>query len=200
MRSLKIIFGVALVCTAYAFITVPLKIVNGGVTSLSFIIAEVTGIEMSFFVNGITLAILALCGLFLGRRFFTGSLLSCLAYLGIFTGLRALSVHTGFFLDLPYWLAVPIAAVIVGVGYGICLRQEATILGFDTIALILNKYLPRLKVPWTMAVINTAVVASGFFVFGWPQVLAGVCFSWIQAKVLALVYQGGKETSDEEMA
>lgn len=83
------------------------------------------------------------------------------------------------------------AACLVGLGYGLCLQEDATIVGFDAVALILHRYWSSLSVPWTMALINTLVLSSGFFVFGIRQVVAGMVFSWLQAKVLALVYRKG---------
>lgn len=185
MRALNIIGGVALVSGAYAFITVPMTIVNGGVTSFSLILGTLTGIEMAIFVNAITILFFILCGLFLGRDYMLGSLLSCFCYMGFFTCFRAFSLHTGIAWQSMMPLAVVVAAVIVGVGYGFCISAQSTILGFDTVALILNRYEPRLSVATTMAVINCAVVLAGFIVFSWREVVAGIAFSLIQARVLA---------------
>ncbi len=185
MRALKIVGGVALVSGAYAFITVPMTIVNGGVTSFSLILGTVSGIEMALFVNGLTLLFFILCGIFLGRAYMMGSLLSCACYMGFFTFFRAVSLQTGIAWCGMMPLAVVVAAVIVGVGYGFCISAESTILGFDTVALILHKYWPRLSVASTMAVINCAVVLAGFIVFSWREVVAGIVFSLIQARVLA---------------
>lgn len=187
MRSGKIVGGVALVSAAYAFITVPMTIVNGGVTSFSLILGTVTGVEMAFFVNGITLLFFILCGLFLGRSYMLGSLLSCICYMGFFSLFRALSLQTGFAWRGWLPLAVLVAAVIVGIGYGFCISAESTILGFDTVALILHKYWPRLSVAGTMAVINCIVVLAGFIVLSWREVAAGIVFSLVQARVLALM-------------
>lgn len=52
MRMAKILLGVSLVCGAYAFITVPLEIVNGGVTSLALILSTVSGIDINFLYMG----------------------------------------------------------------------------------------------------------------------------------------------------
>lgn len=73
-RYLAIIAGNLLITGAYAFLTVPNKIVNGGVTSFSMILGEVTSINLTYLVDFITLLLLLLCYLFLGRKFFTGQL------------------------------------------------------------------------------------------------------------------------------
>ena len=60
-RILTIILGNLLITGAYAFITVPGKIINGGVTSFSMVLGQVCRIDLSLFVNLLTLFLLLLC-------------------------------------------------------------------------------------------------------------------------------------------
>ena len=69
-RYLSIILGNLLITSAYAFITVPNRIVNGGVTSFSMILEEVTSINLTYLVDFITILLLLLCYIFLGKTFF----------------------------------------------------------------------------------------------------------------------------------
>ena len=48
MRYVKIIAGNLLMAMAYSFITVPNNIVNGGVTSLAMICAELSGRDIIY--------------------------------------------------------------------------------------------------------------------------------------------------------
>lgn len=70
-RYIKIIIGNLLITGAYAFITVPNKIVNGGVTSFSMILEQITSINLTYLVNFITLLLMLCCYLFLGKIFFS---------------------------------------------------------------------------------------------------------------------------------
>ena len=96
-RYLSIILGNLLITGAYAFITVPNKIVNGGVTSFSMILEEVTSINLTYLVDFITILLLLLCYIFLGKTFFTGTVFSCICYLVFFSILHS----TGLALIVP---------------------------------------------------------------------------------------------------
>ncbi|WP_174919126.1 YitT family protein [Peptacetobacter hominis] len=80
-RIVKIIVGNLLITSAYAFITVPNEIVNGGVTSFSMILSNMADVNITIYTNTITVILLLLYGLFLGKQFFSGSILSCIAYM-----------------------------------------------------------------------------------------------------------------------
>lgn len=60
-RCLKIILGNFLITGAYAFITVPNEIVNGGVTSFSMILGNLISIDLTYLVDFFTILLLILC-------------------------------------------------------------------------------------------------------------------------------------------
>ena len=103
-RCLKIILGNFLITGAYAFITVPNEIVNGGVTSFSMILGSIS--------------------------------------------------------------------------------SESTAVGFDVIALILNKKNPRINIALTMYLINTCVLLFGLLSYGITSVLTGIGFTALQSLTL----------------
>ena len=100
-RCLKIILGNFLITGAYAFITVPNEIVNGGVTSFSMILGSIS--------------------------------------------------------------------------------SESTAVGFDVIALILNKKNPKINIALTMYLINTCVLLFGFLSYG---ITSGIGFTALQSLTL----------------
>lgn len=103
-RCLKIILGNFLITGAYAFITVPNEIVNGGVTSFSMILGSIS--------------------------------------------------------------------------------SESTAVGFDVIALILNKKNPKINIALTMYLINTCVLLFGLLSYGITSVLTGIDFTALQSLTL----------------
>ena len=104
VRCLKIILGNFLITGAYAFITVPNEIVNGGVTSFSMILGSIS--------------------------------------------------------------------------------SESTAVGFDVIALILNKKNPKINIALTMYLINTCVLLFGLLSYGITSVLTGIGFTALQSLTL----------------
>ena len=176
-RILMIILGNLLITGAYAFITVPNEIINGGVTSFSMVLGQVCRMDISVFVNLLTLFLLLL---FLGREFFAGSVLSCACYLSMFTFFHSL----GLSLRLPLPLCIMLAGILAGAGYYLCICAKSTAISFDIIALILNKKNPKVNIAYTMGIINIAVLLTGFMVFGLSSVLYGILFTVIQIFVL----------------
>ena len=179
-RYLSIILGNLLITGAYAFITVPNKIVNGGVTSFSMILEEVTSINLTYLVDFITILLLLLCYIFLGKTFFTGTVFSCICYLVFFSILHS----TGLGLIVPPALGMVVAGTIVGFGYYFCISAKSTAVGFDVVALILNKKNPKINIALSMYLINMCVLLFGLFTYGMLSVLTGIGFTALQSLTL----------------
>jgi len=179
-RYLYIILGNVLITGAYAFITVPNEIVNGGITSFSMILGELFFINMTVFVNAITLFLLLLCLFFLGKEFFVGSIFSCICYLSLFSFFH--SFGTGLYIPRP--VCVCIAGIAVGCGYFLCIRAKSTAISFDVIALIINQKNPKCNMAYVMGIINSLVLLTGLAVYGPSSVILGIVFTAIQTLVL----------------
>ena len=130
MRLAWIILGNVLMSFAYAFLTVPQKIINGGVTSFSLILSGFTGVDTAVLANGITLVFLLLCLLCLGKEYFTRSIVGALCYMASFSFFHSLNIC--LIPERP--AAVVAAAVLVGTGYFLCISQHSTGVSFDTLA------------------------------------------------------------------
>lgn len=182
----KIILGNILITGAYAFITVPNGIVNGGITSFSMILSSVSGVEISLFTNAITILLLISCITFLGKEYFAKSIISSLCYMFFFSWL---SSFPQFSLHLPLIFNVLIASVLVGVGYYLCLDAHSSTVGFDVLALILNKKNSNIEISKAMRYINFFVILCGLFSYGFISVLYGILFTFIQTGVIHLLLE-----------
>lgn len=179
-RYMYIILGNVLITGAYAFLTVPNEIVNGGITSFSMILEKIFSANMTVFVNGITILLLILCLLFLRKDFFIGSIFSSLCYLSLFSFFH--SFDTGLF--IPPVLCVCIAGIAVGCGYYLCIHAKSTAISFDVIALILHKKNPKINMAYMMGFINILVLLAGLAVYGPVSIMLGILFTGIQTLVL----------------
>ena len=182
-RILGIVSGNILITSAYAFITVPNEIINGGITSFSMVLGKLSGVDLSVFVNAITVLLLLLCLIFLGKKFFLGSIFSCVCYLFFFTVFH----HLGWGLPFPRLVGLLLAGVLVGTGYSLCIRCESTAVGFDVVALILNRKNPKINVALAMCIINVLVLLSGFLVYGFWAVAEGILFTALQSGTLNIL-------------
>lgn len=180
MRLGFIILGNVLMTFAYAFLTVPHKIINGGVTSFSLILTGITGAGTSMIANVITILFMLLCYIYLGRDYFMGTIVGGVCYMISFSLFHSMDIC----LIQQRPVAVLIAAVMVGTGYFLCISQRSTGVSFDTLALILNRRNPKINVAAAMFVINMSVLVLGSLYYGLESVLFGIAFTGIQALTL----------------
>lgn len=187
MRYVKIILGNILITSAYAFLTVPHEIVNGGVTGFSMIAASFLHADTALIANVLTLLLLALCYIFLGKDYFKGTIISGICYMVFFTAFHSLGIS---FISNRL-IAALAAALMVGAGYYLCISQHATAISFDTIALVLNRKNPAINVAGAIFCINMLVILLGVFRYGMWAVLLGAAFSGVQAFTLNLLQKMG---------
>lgn len=179
-RLRLIVLGNVLMTFAYAFLTVPLKIINGGVTSFSLILSGVTGADTAVIANVITALFMILCYICLGKDYFMGSMLGGVCYMVSFSFFH--SLYICLIPNRP--LAVVITAVLAGTGYFLCISQHSTGVSFDTLALILHRWNPRINIAIAMFVINLCVLTMGSLYYGLESVLFGIAFTGIQTLTL----------------
>lgn len=180
---LRIVAGNICITSAYAFITVPYHIVNGGVTSFSMILHNFIDLDISFFTNAITLILLILCYIKLGKEFLFNSLLSSISYMVFFSMFHTLNISC----PLPLPLAVIVASIMVGIGYFLCISSNSSTVGFDVLAIILHKKHPSFQIALTMRYINIVIVMLGLASYGWKAVLIGIIFTFLQTQSLKLL-------------
>lgn len=177
---LRIVLGNILITMAYAFITVPNEIVNGGVTSFSLLLQDFINVDIGIIVNVITVLLLVICFIFLGKEFFFKSILSSICYMAFFNVFNSLGVD----LKINIYIGIILAAVLVAMGYYLCISAKSTAVGFDIIAIILNKKNNKINIAVAMRYINIVIIALGFMNYGYLSILLGIIFTIIQSSVL----------------
>lgn len=180
MKYLKIIFGNILITGSYAFITVPNHIINGGVTSFSLVLSNWINVNIAILTNLFTILLLGICYVFLGKKYFSSSIFSCLCYMTFFDLFHSMNIK----LNMPIILCVIISGVLVGIGYFLCLSAKSTTVGFDVVALILNNKNERINVAFSMGIINSIVLSSGIFTYGLLSIIYGFIFTFLQSSTL----------------
>ena len=114
------------------------------------------------------------------KKFFTGTVFSCFCYLILFSVLHGL----GYAILVHPVIGMVLAGFLVGTGYYFCISSESTAVGFDVIALILNKKNPKINIALTMYLINTCVLLFGLLSYGITSVLTGIGFTALQSLTL----------------
>ncbi len=178
---LKIMIGNVFLALAYAKWMVPHAIINGGVTSLSLVLQKMTRLPLPYLTNGLTILLLIICWLFLGKASFMKSIVSSLSYMFFFTLFYAWPFQLTTWLPLDFLLA----CIVIAFGYYCCLSEGASTVGVDVLALVLHQKNPKRSIAKMIRNLNFSVLALGFFTYGWVSVAVGILFSYVYAWFLA---------------
>ena len=136
IKSLGIIaLGNLWLTSAYAFLTVPNNIINGGVTSTSLLLSHYLNIDIGYISTTITIFLLIFGFIGLGKDFFYRSLFSSVCYIVFFNFFH----FTGISFSFHPIIIVLFAGIFVGVGHYLCLREDSSTVGYDVFALCIHK-------------------------------------------------------------
>ncbi|MDR2277890.1 MAG: YitT family protein [Vagococcus sp.] len=172
---IKIIIGNLLMGLAYAKWMKPNAIINGGVTSVAMIVEKVTGLNILYLTNGVTLILLVVCWFYLGKENFAKSLFSSICYNVFFSLFYMLPINLQINLPVDFLLA----SMFISMGYYCCLSSNSSTVGMDVIALVLYKKNNKFNLAKTIRYINYVVLIFGLMTYGFQSVVIGVIFSYV---------------------
>lgn len=177
---IKIILGNIFITVSYAYLIVPYKIINGGVTSSALILHAISGVNVAMLANVVTLLLLLLCLVFLGKENFFKSILSSCCYMTFFYFFYSQKIN----INLNIIIIVLIASVLLAIGYYLCLAANASTVGFDVLALILHRKNKKIKIAVTIRCINLFILFIGLTVYGFTSIISGIAFTIIYSYLL----------------
>ena len=184
LKSMAIIaLGNLLLTSAYAFLTVPNNIINGGVTSTSLLLSHYLNIDIGYISSVITIFLLLFGRVALGKDFFYRSLFSSVCYMVFFNFLH----FTGISFFFRPLIIVLFAGIFVGVGHYLCLREDSSTVGYDVFALFIHKKNKKLDTAIVLRIIGICVLIVGVATFGIKSVIYGIIFTIIQTQVIYLL-------------
>ncbi len=178
---------------------VPADLASGGVSGIAQLINHFTGWPIGLMILIGNVPLFALGWRFLGgRRFAMRTAVAIVTY----------SLLTDLLLKLPFFAPNGAAsylisdlkgdiflnslygAIISGIGYGLVYRARGTSGGSDILARILNKW-RGVSMTQSYLVVDTAVILSAGFVFGWKQALYAMITLYVSGLVAETVLEGG---------
>ncbi|HET7143516.1 MAG TPA: YitT family protein [Anaerolineales bacterium] len=178
---------------------VPADLASGGVSGIAQLINHFTGWPIGMMVLIGNVPLFALGWRFLGgRRFALRTAVAIVAY----------SLLTDLLVKLPFFAPNGAAsylindlkgdiflnslygAIISGIGYGLVYRARGTSGGSDILARILNKW-RGISMTQSYLVVDTAVILSAGFVFGWKHALYAMITLYVSGLVAETVLEGG---------
>lgn len=181
------LLGSVIAAVGLQFFLLPNHLLDGGVTGVSIITAQLSGLPLGLF-----LILFNIPFVFLGYKKF-GRDFALYSILGI-TILAALTfVHFDHgFTDVPI-LAAVFGGIFVGIGVGLAIRYGGIIDGADTIAVLIDR-VTVFSVSEAIMVINGVIIALGGFVFGWENALYSLIAYFVAHKAVDVTVEGLDES------
>ncbi len=169
------------------FFLLPNHLIDGGVTGLSILSAELTGLPLALF-----LVLINAPFVFFGYKRF-GRAFGFYSVIGIVTLASLTLVHVPHgFTDIPI-LAAIFGGMIVGIGVGIVLRYGGIIDGADTIAVLIDRE-TVFSVSEAIMFINGTIIMLAGFVFGWENALYSLIAYFVAHKAIDVTVEGLDES------
>jgi uncharacterized membrane-anchored protein YitT (DUF2179 family) len=163
---------------------IPSTILDGGITGISIIINQLTGIQVSIFIVILNLPFLILGYKQLGVGFFIKGTYGMLLFSIMLSLFRDMTNVTDTEL-----LAVVFGGVLLGVGVGTVLRYGGCLDGTEVIAMLLSKKI-GFSTGQIIFAINIIIYAVAGVLFGWDRALYSLLTYFISFKVIDMVEEG----------
>lgn len=182
-RIVYVIFGSIVTAVGLQFFLLPNHLLDGGVTGLSIISAELSGMPLGLFLLVLNLPFIYLGYRKFGREFAAYSVIG----IGTLASLTFFHVSHGM-TDVPI-LAAVFGGLIVGLGVGTVLRHGGIIDGADTVAVLIDR-VTIFSVGEAVMLINGIIITLAGFVFGWEQAMYSLIAYFIAHKAIDVVVEG----------
>lgn len=187
-RILSMFVGAVLVALGLETFLVPNRIIDGGITGVSIILAHLTGLPLGLFLFFLNVPFLLIGYQQIGKTFALSTLFSILV----------LSVTASLLIPVPGvtddpLLAAVFGGIIIGVGVGLVVRNGGSSDGTEVVAVLINK-----KSPWSIGEVimflNIFILGSAGFVFGWNYAMYSLIAYFIAFKAIDITVNGLEET------
>jgi uncharacterized membrane-anchored protein YitT (DUF2179 family) len=160
------------------------RFIDGGVTGISMLIAEITGIPLSILIFVINIPFLILGYKRLGILF---AIKSAMAIAGL--SLCLAFVH---FPDVTHdkLLTAVFGGFFIGVGIGLAIRAGAVLDGTDIAALLVSKKTQLLKVSDVILLLNVIIFSAALFFLGVESALYSILTYLAATKMIDFILTG----------
>lgn len=185
-----ILVGATLQAVSLRLFLVPADLASGGVSGIAQLINHFTGWPIGLMVFLGNLPLFALGWRFLGGRHFAFRTALAVSAYSFFTDyLPRLAIFPPGGLTDDILLNSLYGAIVSGFGYGLVYRARGTSGGSDILARILNNWR---GIPMTQSylIVDTAVILSAGFVFGWNRALYAMITLYVSGLVAESTLEG----------
>lgn len=185
-KMIMIIIGATIAAYGLEAVLIPSNVIDGGVTGVSIMGAEVLGLPLGLFLFILNIPFVYLGYKQIGKTFAIMSIV----------GIAALSLSTVLMHDISpilsekdHLLVVASGGILLGVGIGIVLRNGGALDGSEVLAVLISRKVP-FSVGDIILLINVFIFAIAAFVYNLESALYSALTYYIAKTVIDIVQVG----------
>ena len=179
------ILGTFIVAVALEMFLLPNKIIDGGVIGISMMLSYVTKWNLGLLILLINVPFILMAYKTLGKKFVINTFFATVLLAFATNLVVGMQPVTGDLL-----LATVFGGILLGLGVGLILRNNASLDGTEILSIILSKKLKFISVGELLMGMNLFVYAGAGFLFGWDRALYSVLTYYVASKVIDTVLEG----------
>ncbi|MEK3733715.1 MULTISPECIES: YitT family protein [Paenibacillus] len=183
-RLVFLTFGALFMAVGLEIFLVPNKIIDGGITGVSIMVAHFTGVPL-----GIFLALFNLPFLFIGYKQIGKTFALSTLYAVLVMSTATYVLHPVKPLTIDPLLAAVFGGIFLGVGVGLVIRSGGSLDGTEIVAILINKRTP-FSVGEIVMFINVFILGSAGFVFGWDHAMYSLIAYYLAFKLIDITIEG----------
>lgn len=184
-KAFFLITGAFIVAVALEMFLLPNQIIDGGVIGISMMATHITHGNLGLFIFGINLPFIILAYKSLGKKFVINTFFA-ITMLSIATNIVSKFNH----ITEDLLLVTVFGGILLGLGVGLILRNNASLDGTEMVSLKLAKKLKVVSVGELLMGINLFIYAGAGFLFGWDRALYSILTYYVASKVIDTVIEG----------
>lgn len=184
-RAFFLIIGAFIVAVALEMFLLPNKIIDGGVIGISMMTSYLTGLNLGLLIFCINIPFVLMAYKSLGKKFVINTFFA-IVMLAIATNIVSQFHH----ITEDLLLVTIFGGILLGIGVGLILRNNASLDGTEMISLVLSKKLKIVSVGELLMFINLFIYAAAGFVFEWDRAFYSILTYYIASKTIDTVLEG----------
>lgn len=185
---IKILFwilGAFIVAVALEMFLLPNKIIDGGVIGISMMVSYITKWNLGLLIFCINIPFMLIALKALGKKFIINTFIATVL-LSLATNLT-INLHPA---TNDLILATVFGGILLGLGVGLILRNNASLDGTEMLSIVLSKKLKVVSVGELLMGMNLFIYTVAGFLLGWDRAFYSIMTYYIASKVIDSVLEG----------
>ena len=184
-RGFFLIVGAFVVAVALEMFLLPNKIIDGGVIGISMMLSYLTNWNLGLLIFCINIPFVLMAYRTLGKKFVINTFFA-IVILAVATNVVSHFRH----ITEDLLLVTIFGGILLGIGVGLILRNNASLDGTEMISLVLTKKLKIVSVGELLMFINLFIYTAAGFVFEWDRAFYSILTYYIASKTIDSVLEG----------